>query len=47
MKFKEYDKLKALVEKDGYLPATIGNSVIFILILIIVKSSSGTMMKIM
>lgn len=29
MKFKEYDKVKTLVEKDGYPPATIGIIVSF------------------
>lgn len=24
MKFKEYDKVRTLIEKDGYLPSTIG-----------------------
>ncbi len=33
-------------EKDGYPPATIGIIVSFILILIITKSSSGTLMEI-
>ena len=29
MKFKEYDKVKTLVEKDGYPPASIGIIVSF------------------
>ncbi|MDO5041642.1 MAG: hypothetical protein Q4D95_06090 [Peptoniphilus sp.] len=29
MKFKEYDKVKTLVEKDGYPPSTIGIIVSF------------------
>lgn len=29
MKFKEYDKVKTLVEKDGYQPSTIGIIVSF------------------
>ena len=33
-------------EKDGYPPATIGIIVSFILILIITKSSSGTLIEI-
>ncbi len=47
MKFKEYDKVKTLVEKDGYPPATIGIIVSFILILTTVKSSFGMMMDIL